>query len=73
MGIEVHDGSVEIHENNVFGHAVGARAFGTDAVDARDNGWGCPDGPDAGECDDVGSSIVYDPWLTAPNPDAGPG
>lgn len=74
-GIHVSKGSgTVVHANNVHGNFVGTGLNATamdDTVDARDNWWGCEDGPDHEACEDVRGDATYDPWLTAPNPDAG--
>lgn len=40
-------------------------------IDARENWWGCPDGPDDPDCAEARGDVLYDPWLTQPNPSAG--
>ncbi len=40
-------------------------------VDARENWWGCADGPSHAACDAVQGNAIYDPWLPSPNEDAG--
>lgn len=42
-------------------------------VDARRNWWGCPDGPADSACDGIQGDALVEPWLTAPNADAGAG
>jgi hypothetical protein len=60
------------HTNFEDTGGIGLDVENTDkTVDARHNWWGCADGPDDSACDDVVGDAVYDPWLTAPNPDAG--
>lgn len=60
--------------NNIHDNEAGVGLDAADAeedVDARDNWWGCPDGPDAEACDDVVGLASYEPWLEQPNADAG--
>lgn len=78
VGVVV-DGSVvdtRLRDNNIHSNVdgIGVDATGADdPVDAVENWWGCPDGPDDAACDDVIGEATYDPWLTAPNTDAGAG
>lgn len=60
-----------IRGNNIHGTDVGLRGEAAGTVDAENNWWGCPDGPDDPDCDDVEGDVDYDPWLTSPNPEAG--
>lgn len=70
-----------IRYNNIQNHADGIGLDATDSadVDARDNWWGCADGPDAIDCDGIEpeggatafGAVSYEPWLTEPNNDAG--
>lgn len=76
--ILVHDGgSVTAHGNTFAEHdEQGVRTL-DDAgpVDATLNWWGCPEGPDGPEsegCVGAAGDVTVDPWLTSPNPDAGP-
>lgn len=59
--------------NNIAGNRLGARYPGTETVDMTNNWWGAADGPGpptgAGSGDGVdGETIVYTPFLPAPNP-----
>lgn len=63
-----------IEANNIHGNDPGPGLNASEAgivVDATDNWWGCPDGPDDPACDEVRGNAAYDPWLEAPNPAAG--
>lgn len=75
---ESDDGSV--HGNNIedngfrvnVDESVGLETDGTtEGVNATENWWGCPDGPEHEDCDNVRGDATFDPWLTAPNPEAG--
>lgn len=60
--------------NNLDGNQAGLDAAPSEAtVDARLNWWGCPGGPSDAACDAAEGDVAYDPWLTEPNPEAGPG
>ncbi|HZQ55958.1 MAG TPA: right-handed parallel beta-helix repeat-containing protein [Bryobacteraceae bacterium] len=58
--------SVSLHLNDLLGNGFGVQNLGTGAVDATANWWGCDDGPGNQGCSNVGSGILYNPWLTAP-------
>lgn len=64
-----------VHRNNIEANArIGLEASELDEpLNATMNWWGCPDGPDADACDDVEGHVVYDPWLTESNEEAGEG
>jgi len=69
-----HQSGTRLGTNNVHANTNGVGVNATDAeneVDARDNWWGCEDGPDASQCDDVVGNASYNPWLTEANPQAG--
>lgn len=72
VGVRVHasDGT-EIHGNNLQGNGVGVDTLLTEPIDARENWWGCPDGPEDDACDDAEGAVLFEPWLTDPNPTAG--
>lgn len=71
-------------QNNIHGNTA---ALGLDAmsaenpdevsddvpVDARNNWWGCQNGPDHIDCDSVAGEAMFTPWLTESNSDAGAG
>jgi hypothetical protein len=60
------------HSNFDDTNGTALRVEDTDTtVDARDNWWGCPDGPEDGDCDDVVGDAVVEPWLTEENGEAG--
>lgn len=58
--------------NNIVQNGLGAGGIDSVALDARYNWWGCPHGPNHADCDSLEGEIVFEPWLTAPNPEAGP-
>lgn len=66
----------EVHGNNFrnVGEGLDDWSEGSGPTDGRWNWWGCPDGPGDGEdCATVDGDVVFDPWLTEPNPEAGAG
>lgn len=75
IGIEVKaQRTHELHRNNIRNNTQGLVVEDVgETVDAMHNWWGCPDGPDDPACDDVTGDAVYDPWLSEPNSEAGPG
>lgn len=73
-GIVIESGAGSaLHGNNIDANEhVGLDVHrAEEPVNATRNWWGCPDGPDDPACDSVEGPGVVDPWLTAPNPDAG--
>lgn len=61
-----------VKENNIYeNNQVGLFVGGEYLVDARENWWGCQDGPSNSGCDWAIGEATFDPWLTAPNPNAG--
>lgn len=76
IGIRVRDGGDHaFHRNNIEDNApVGQAALDVSThADARMNWWGCAGGPDDPSCNGVAGKVDYEPWLTAPNPEAGVG
>lgn len=69
-GIRAGTGAT-VNHNNVHDHRYEGLA-GVQETDARWNWWGCPEGPGSPGCDDVEGDPLVDPWLTEPNPEAGP-
>jgi parallel beta-helix repeat protein len=74
-GIYLIDGSKpEIHYNN-FGYKDGGVTYlGTFILNGTMNWWGAANGPSGsgpGDGVPVCDYLIYDPWLTEPNPDAG--
>lgn len=68
----VSSGNV-VRGNNIDGsHEHGVENNVNTDVDARGNWWGCPYGPGGAGCDTATGRVLQDPWLSAPNPDAGP-
>lgn len=61
------DGAVDAHLNSLLGRPVGVHNVGIGTVDARENWWGCKEGPSAAGCSHiVGSNVAFQPWLTKP-------
>ena len=48
---------------------VGLENNGAAAVDATENWWGCPAGPNRPGCSTItgSGSVLFQPWLTRPN------
>lgn len=66
--------NVVVEDNNIHGNDDwGLLNNDRPEVDAEMNYWGCPDGPDDADCDDVAGTVDYDPWRSAPVADAGAG
>ncbi|MGE5109878.1 MAG: NosD domain-containing protein [Acidobacteriaceae bacterium] len=56
-----------VHLNNFPGQTVGVQNLGTARIDATENWWGCPSGPNHPGCSSTsGNAVNYTPWLTAP-------
>ena len=65
------DGSTYVAQSCIVGNAgvAVAAAENTDAVDARNNWWGAPDGPSGegpGSGDSVDGNVLFSPFLTSP-------
>ncbi|PSG97212.1 hypothetical protein BRD56_06000 [Thermoplasmatales archaeon SW_10_69_26] len=63
----------EVHRNDIVGNDVGLVDDTQDGPtpDARHNWWGCSEGPDHADCDDIEGEARYDPWSTEPHEQAG--
>jgi hypothetical protein len=58
---------VNVHLNDLLDGKIGVDNIGTGTVDARENWWGCADGPGDKGCTNVkGPGIFFTPWLTQP-------
>jgi parallel beta-helix repeat protein len=58
---------VSAHLNNLLGQKTGVDNIGKGGVDATENYWGCPKGPNDSACSSVkGSKVAFTPWLTKP-------
>ena len=56
-----------VHLNNFPGQTVGVQNLGTARIDATENWWGCPSGPNQNGCASTsGTMIRFVPWLTSP-------
>lgn len=71
INVQEADSIASIQGNN-FGEGVETGVRADEPVDATENWWGCPDGPSDPDCADAKGPITVDPWLTEPNPTAGP-
>jgi hypothetical protein len=61
---------VDVHFNDLLGINIGVDNAGTGTVDATENWWGSPRGPNSkGATTVAGSGVSFDPWLTDPIPD----
>jgi Periplasmic copper-binding protein (NosD) len=57
--------NLSLHRNNLLGAGkIGVDNTGTGIVDARNNYWGCPQGPGAPGCSTVSGNVTFAPWLT---------
>ena len=64
----------EVHYNNIFDNNIGLNYPGGAIIDAMNNWWGASNGPSgagSGSGDPVSNDVIFSPWLTSPNPDAG--
>jgi parallel beta-helix repeat protein len=71
VGIAVAtNGSVDAHLNSLLDkHDIGVANLRGGTVDARQNWWGCKDGPADDKCSQIeGPNVLFDPWLTKPIP-----
>lgn len=68
VAIAVRTGSeVAAHFNDLQNHQIGVANLGSGSVDATNNWWGCPAGPEGHGCSTVeGPSVDFTPWLTHP-------
>jgi parallel beta-helix repeat protein len=69
VGIAVAtNGSVDAHLNSLLDkHDIGVANLRGGTVDARENWWGCKDGPTDDKCSQIdGPNVLFDPWLTKP-------
>jgi parallel beta-helix repeat protein len=59
--------SLEAHDNNLNGPAIGVDNLGVGVVNATNNWWGCANGPNANGCSSVEGVGVQDtPFLSSP-------
>jgi nitrous oxidase accessory protein NosD len=69
VGFSAPNSQLNVHFNN-FSRGIGVENLGTGTVDATENWWHCPTGPNGAGCATVqGSGIVYTPWLRSPYED----
>ena len=76
-GIDVGDSQPQIHYNNFANNSCAIFNFGYMGrrTNATENWWGASDGPSGegtGSGDPISAWVDYNPWLTEPNPNAGP-
>jgi len=70
----IEDMHPSVHNNNIYENGVGFKYNGGSAINATLNWWGAANGPSGygpGDGDAVDDDIIYEPWLSSPNPDAG--
>jgi hypothetical protein len=68
VGFSAPTGQLNVHFND-FSAGIGIDKLGTGAgtVDATENWWNCPFGPNKAQCATVeGLGVSYTPWLTRP-------
>ena len=62
--------SVTLQSNNISGDTTGMQNASGRDIDAKNNWWGCSNGPNASGCDTIvdapASTTNYIPWLTKP-------
>jgi nitrous oxidase accessory protein NosD len=51
--------------NTIRGNGTGANGETGTTVNAQNNWWGCPTGPNTGRCDTATGTVAYTPFLTA--------
>jgi parallel beta-helix repeat protein len=57
-------GQLNVHLNDLEGHGIGVDNLGSGTVDATENWWGCPFGPQGKGCSTVaGPGVSSTPWL----------
>jgi parallel beta-helix repeat protein len=68
IGIAVAtNGAVDAHLNTLLDHdGTGVASLGGATVDARENWWGCKEGPADAKCSQIIGTVAFDPWLTKP-------
>ncbi len=60
-------GQVSAHFNSFSRKATGVDNLGSGTVDATENWWGCPFGPNGNSCASIaGTEVLFAPWLTSP-------
>ena len=71
LAIKVPSGTTafEVHDNNLLNaRNVGVLNAGGATVNAAENWWGCPKGPNSSGCSSaVGMNLIVTPWLTQPD------
>ena len=63
-----------VEYNNIFDNNIGLNYVGGHNIAAMNNWWGASNGPSgagSGSGDPVSNDVIFSPWLTSPNPDAG--
>jgi nitrous oxidase accessory protein NosD len=57
--------TVTASSNVIRDNGTGANGEPGTTVNAQNNWWGCPTGPNTGRCDTAVGTVAYTPWLTA--------
>jgi hypothetical protein len=59
--------NAQVSVNNLIGrNAIGVKNRGSGTVTATDNWWGCPQGPNAGNCSSTSGVVVSSPFASHP-------
>jgi hypothetical protein len=56
--------TVTAHKNSIVKNSVGANGETGTVVEAQNNWWGCPQGPNTSGCDSAIGTVQFTPWLT---------
>ena len=51
------------HFNRIVGNGTGVANPTAGGMDARNNWWGCNEGPNTADCDSTAGTVDFDPWL----------
>ncbi len=71
IGFSAPAGQLNVHFND-FSAGIAVDNLGAGTVDATENWWNCPTGPNHPRCATIqGSGVSYAPWLTQPYQDDG--
>jgi hypothetical protein len=57
--------TVTAHENSIIKDFAGANGETGTVVEAQNNWWGCPQGPNMGTCGSAEGTVQFTPWLSS--------